>query len=39
MDRADKSRHEPDVVTSLPATGAARRTILLTPKLRGLPRP
>lgn len=39
MDRADKSRYEPEVVTSLPATGAPRRTIPLTPKLRGLPRP
>lgn len=39
MDRADKSRYEPDVVTSLPPSGAPRRTIPLTPKLRGLPRP
>lgn len=39
MDRADKSRYEPDVVSSLPATGAPSRTLALTPKLRGLPRP
>lgn len=39
QDRADKSRFEPDVVTSLPPTGAPRRTVALTPKLRGLPRP
>lgn len=40
MDHAQKSRYEPDVVTSLPPlTNAPRRTIPLTPKLRGLPRP
>ena len=39
MDRADKSRYEPEVVTSLPSVGGPRRTIPLTPKLRGLPRP
>lgn len=40
MDHAQKSRYEPDVVTSLPLlTNAPRRTIPLTPKLRGLPRP
>jgi putative FmdB family regulatory protein len=39
IDRADKSRFEPEVVTSLPPSGAPRRTIALTPKLRGLPRP
>lgn len=40
VDRADKSRYEPEVVTSLPpATGGRRRTIPLTPTLRGLPRP
>ena len=39
MDRAQKSRYEPDVVTSLPPSGAPSRTIPLTPKLRGLPRP
>lgn len=39
MDRAEKSRCEPEVVTALPSAGAARRTIPLTPKLRGLPRP
>ena len=40
MDRAEKSRYEPEVVTSPPAvTGARRRTLPLTPTLRGLPRP
>lgn len=41
MDRAEKSRHEPDVVTSVPSTGAKRRTpvLPLTPALRRLPRP
>jgi putative FmdB family regulatory protein len=41
IERAEKSRHEPEVVTSLPSTGARRRTTVLplTPTLRGLPRP
>ena len=41
MDHAEKSRDQPDVVTSLPSTGARRRTpvVPLTPKLRRLPRP
>jgi putative FmdB family regulatory protein len=41
MDHAEKSRHQPDVVTSLPSTGAKRRTpvLPLTPALRRLPRP
>jgi hypothetical protein len=41
IDRAEKSRHEPEVVTSLPATGARRRTpvLPLTPTLARLPRP
>ena len=41
MDHAEKSRHEPDVVTSVPSTGAKRRTpvLPLTPTLRRLPRP
>jgi putative FmdB family regulatory protein len=41
MDHAEKSRHEPDVVTSVPSTGAKRRTpvLPLTPALRRLPRP
>lgn len=39
MDRADKSRYEPDVVSRLPPSGVQPRTITLTPKLRGLPRP
>ncbi len=39
MDHADKSRYEPEVVRSLPSTGAPGRTLSLTPTLRGLPRP
>lgn len=41
IDRADKSRYEPEVVSSLPTTGMRRSTpvLPLTPKLRGLPRP
>src|ERR1700674_1746412 len=41
MDHAEKSRYEPDVVTSLPSTGARRRTTVLplTPTLRRLPSP
>ena len=41
IERAERSRHEPEVVTSLPAQGAPRRTrvLPLTPKLQGLPRP
>ncbi len=41
IDHAEKSRHEPDVVTSVPSTGARRRTpvLPLTPALRRLPRP
>ncbi len=41
MDRADKSRFEPDVVTSLPPLSAANRmpALQMTPALRRLPRP
>lgn len=41
IDRADKSRYEPEVVSRLPSTGMRRpATVLpLTPVLRGLPRP
>lgn len=41
IDHAEKTRHEPDIVTSLPPTGARRRTpvLPLTPQLRRLPRP
>jgi putative FmdB family regulatory protein len=41
IDHAEKTRHEPDIVTSLPPTGARRRTpvLPLTPTLRRLPRP
>lgn len=41
IDHAEKSRYEPEVVTSLPSTGARRRTpvLPLTPTLQRLPRP
>jgi putative FmdB family regulatory protein len=41
VDHAEKSRHEPDVVTSLPRRPVHRRTPVapLTPKLARLPRP
>jgi putative FmdB family regulatory protein len=41
FDHAEKSRTEPEVVTSLPPTGARKRTpvLPLTPTLRRLPRP
>jgi putative FmdB family regulatory protein len=41
IDHAEKSRYEPEVVTSVPSAGARRRTpvLPLTPKLRRLPRP
>lgn len=41
IDHAEKSRDEPEVVTSLPGTGARKRTpvLPLTPTLRRLPRP
>jgi putative FmdB family regulatory protein len=41
IDHAEKTREAPDVVTSLPPTGARRRTPMapLTPALRRLPRP
>lgn len=41
MDHAEKSRDEPEVVTSLPSTGARRGTTVLplTPTLKRLPRP
>ena len=41
IDHAEKSAHEPEVVTSLPPAPAHKRTpvLPLTPKLRGLPRP
>ena len=41
IDHAEKSRHEPEVVTSLPPAGARRRTpvLPLTPTLKRLPRP
>ena len=41
VDHAEKTRHEPDVVTSLPRRPAHQRTPMapLTPKLARLPRP
>ncbi len=41
IERAEKSAHEPDVVTSVPSAGARRRTkvLPLTPTLARLPRP
>jgi putative FmdB family regulatory protein len=41
LDHEEKTRHEPDVVTSLPPAPARRRTpvLPLTPTLRRLPRP
>lgn len=41
IEHAEKSRHEPQVVTSVPSAGARRRTpvLPLTPTLRRLPRP
>jgi putative FmdB family regulatory protein len=41
IDNAEKSRHEPEVVTSLPPAPAHKRTpvLPLTPTLRRLPRP
>ena len=41
IDRSEKSRYEPDVVTSLPSSGARRRTPVarMTPALQRLPRP
>jgi putative FmdB family regulatory protein len=41
LDHEEKSRHEPEVVTSLPKSGARRATPMapLTPTLARLPRP
>jgi putative FmdB family regulatory protein len=40
IDHAEKSRYEPEVVASPPRVSGGRvRTVPLTPKLRGLPRP
>jgi hypothetical protein len=41
IDHAEKTRHEPDIVTSLPPAAARERTpvLPLTPTLRRLPRP
>ncbi len=41
IDHAEKSRYEPEVVTSIPSAGARRRTPMapMTPTLQRLPRP
>jgi len=41
IDHAEKTRHEPDIVTSLPPRDPRKRTpvLPLTPTLRRLPRP
>lgn len=41
VERAEKSRHEPEVVTSVPSSGARRRIrqAPMTPALQRLPRP
>ncbi|MEO8688297.1 MAG: FmdB family zinc ribbon protein [Solirubrobacteraceae bacterium] len=39
IDHAEKSRHEPDVVTSLPPARRRTPVLPLTPTLRRLPRP
>jgi putative FmdB family regulatory protein len=41
IDHSEKTRHEPDIVTTLPPAGARQRTpvLPLTPTLRRLPRP
>ena len=39
IDHAEKSAHEPEVVTSLPPSRKRTPVLPLTPKLRRLPRP
>jgi putative FmdB family regulatory protein len=40
VEHAEKSRHEPEVVSAVPSAGARRtRQIPMTPALRRLPRP
>ncbi len=41
LDHEEKTRESPDIVTSLPASGARHRTPMaqMTPALRRLPRP
>jgi ABC-type ATPase with predicted acetyltransferase domain len=41
IDRAERSRYEPEVVSTIPATGARRRTPMApaNPALQRLPRP
>jgi putative FmdB family regulatory protein len=39
IEHAEKSRHEPEVVSAVPSAGARRRQVSMTPALRRLPRP
>lgn len=39
IEHAEKSRHEPEVVSCVPSAGARRRQVSMTPALRRLPRP
>jgi putative FmdB family regulatory protein len=39
IDHAEKTRHEPDIVTSLPPARKRTPVLPLTPQLRRLPRP
>ena len=41
VERAERSRHEPEVVSAIPRAGGPGRprTLQMTPQLRGLPRP
>jgi putative FmdB family regulatory protein len=40
VEHAEKSRHEPEVVSAVPSAGARRaRQVQMTPALRRLPRP
>jgi putative FmdB family regulatory protein len=39
VEHAEKSRHEPELVSCLPPSGARRRQVSMTPALRRLPRP
>jgi putative FmdB family regulatory protein len=39
IDHAEKTRHEPDIVTSLPPARRRTPVLPLTPSLRRLPRP
>ncbi len=39
VERSEKSRHDPELVTSIPPSGAPRRQVSMTPELWKLPRP